>query len=86
MAFEGIELRTFDTFGIEPSASYSFLRDLRRAKAASIAEADAAQRRRRDAGATIQNQTTSIHPTHFLNSLFFFFLCFRRDQQKKKRR
>ncbi len=50
MAFDGIELRTFDTFGIEPSASYSFLSDLRRAKAASIAEAEAAQRRRRDAG------------------------------------
>jgi hypothetical protein len=46
MSFEGIELIAFDTFGVEPSGSYSFVRDLRRAKAASLAEAE----RRRDDG------------------------------------
>jgi hypothetical protein len=50
MSFEGIELISFDTFGIEPSGSYSFVRDLRRAKAASLAEADRAARRLREDG------------------------------------
>jgi hypothetical protein len=50
MSFEGIELVAFDTFGIEPSGSYSFLRDLRRAKAASLAEADVLARRLQEDG------------------------------------